>query len=343
MNAKKNILYLSILTILLVLLGEFLYQLLTREIIGADINMVHRGIETTDKLVLNGFLGHFFRLNYFSLLNLLIIPFLILDILSLKKKEHWQKAFLFLYLLILLLIGLKGYFNPRYTLTLYPISCIYMTFSIYSIIEKKSIKYFKSIVPSLLVIIVVGWFIKEIIIQINSDTFTEDFLTSQTYDSDKNGPLLKAKNSDKPIQQSVYEAIFTDNYPQYKVNPQFFNPYPKYSQVDLINKINELAVSDSKLILNNNLPSIYYYTNANSVYYWSGDDLVFNKDGRFPLFKNRTNKEVKQFLIDSLNVGYIYTYEPYNKYYPNYANFLKEECELIEQNYSTYQLFKITP
>lgn len=343
MNTKRNILYLSIFTIVFVLIGEFLYQWLTRDIAGADINMVHRGIETTDKFILNGYLGHFFRLNFFSILNLLIIPFIIKDILSFKQKEQWQKAFLFLYLFILALIGIKGYFNPRYTLTIYPISCIYLIYSIHTLIVNKQLKYFSSIVPTLLIVIVLGWFIKEINIQLNSNTFTEDFLTSQTYDSPKNGTLLRAKNSDKAIQQAVYEAIFKDNYPNYKYNPEFYKPYPKYSQINLFNKIKEVSALGNKKVLNNNLPSIYYYTDVNSVYYWCGDDLVFDNKGRYPLFKNRTQQQVKTYLLDSLNVGYIYTYEPYNKYYPNFAKFLKEECELIDQNYSTYQLFKITP
>tara|TARA_R110001592_G_scaffold140281_7_gene361196 strand:+ start:460 stop:1377 length:918 start_codon:yes stop_codon:yes gene_type:complete len=305
--------------------------------------MVHRGIETTDKLILNGFLGHFFRFSFFSILNLLIIPLLVIDIISFKKKEQWQKAFLFLYVSILSLISIKGFFNPRYSLTLYPISCIYIIISTYTLIERKSYKHFKTLVPILMVIIVGGLFSKKIYIQINKNTFFKDFLFSQTYNSDKNGPLIAAKNSEKPICKSVYEAIVENNYPQYRFNPKFYNPYPKYSEIDIFNKINELSKTDSKLILNNNLPAIYYYTNANSVYYWSGDDLVFNGNGRFPLFKNRTNQEVKLFLTDSLNVGYIYTYEPYNKYYPNFSSFLKEECKLIEQNYNTYQLFKITP
>ena len=54
--------------------------------------------------------------------------------------------------------------------------------------------------------------------------------------------------------------------------------------------------------MTNNLPSVYYYTEANALYYWSGDDLIFDGDGRYPLFKNRTNSEVKTFLLDFIAI-----------------------------------------
>jgi len=336
---KKSILTLSVLTILFVIVSEVIYLILTREVIGADVNMAHRGIETTDKLIFNGVIGQFFRITHFGALNLLIIPFLFSDLFKFRSLEQWQKAFLFLYISILALIGIKGFFNPRYSLTIFPISTIYLFYSIWNIKKHQLLK--KEIIPYFLVFIAALFFSKELALKKVNDTFYQDHLLPQKYDGIKNGLELNSNENQYNLLEAMQLAVFNENLPDYKHNPHFFKAYPNYSQEKIFNFIRDNHKNGSQRIITNNLPSVYYYTDANALYYWSGDDLIFDGNGRYSLFKNRTNGEVKTFLLDSMNVGYIYTYEPYNKYFDEFHTFLKEECELIEQNYSTYQIFKL--
>ena len=338
---QKPILTLSIFTILFLVISEIIYTILTREILGADINMVHREIETTDKLIFNGFLGQFFRMKHFGVLNLLVIPFLIKDLINYKKILQWQKAFFFLYFAILILIGIKGFFNPRYSLTIFPISTIYLIYSLWNLTHTKRVEHFSNKAPYFLILISLIYFGKEISLAKLNDTFEKDHIINQHYKSQKNGSLLIKEESKADLIEATKTAILETNLPEYKYNPKFYEDYPRYSQLNIYNFIKENHKNGSKRFMTNNLPSVYYYTNTNALYYWSGDDLIFDNNGRHPLFKSRTNEEVKSFLLDSMNVGYIYTYEPYNKYFEPFHKFIKEECELIEQNYSTYQIFKI--
>ncbi|MCO6499785.1 MAG: hypothetical protein J5I47_05335 [Vicingus serpentipes] len=339
--SKKPILTLSIVTIIFIVISEIIYTILTREIVDADINMVHREIETTDKLIFNGFLGQFFRMKHFGVLNLLIIPFLIKDVLNYKKQKQWEKAFLFLYLTILALIGIKGFFNPRYSLTIFPVSTVYLFYSIWSLTHSSTLKSYTKSVPYFLLFISIFYFSKEIFLLKFNDSFYKEHLTNQKYSGINNGTKIKWKQSKTSSLKALKMAIINSHLPDYKHNSKFYLDYPKYSQLKIFDFIKENHLKNEKRIMTNNLPSIYYYTNVNALYYWSGDDLIFDNNGQYPLFKNRNNQEVKRFLTDSMNVGYIYTYEPYNKYFDEFHSFLEEECDLIEQNYSTYQLFKI--
>ena len=338
---KKPILTLSIITILFIVISEVIYNILTREVLGADINMVHREIETTDKLIFNGFLGQFFRMKHFGVLNLLVIPFLIKDLFNYSKFKQWEKAFFFLYLTILALIGIKGFFNPRYSLTIFPISTIYLVYSIWNYTNTHHLKSSTYKAPYFLLLIALIYFSKEITLAKINDDFKQKHLLNQQYKSIKNGVNIKAKKSTFSILESFKRSIINNNLPDYKHNPNFYKHYPKYSQLNIFNYLKNNHNKGKRRAMTNNLPSVYYYTDINALYYWSGDDLIFDNNGQYPLFKDRNNKQVKKLLLDSLNVGWIYTYEPYNKYFDKFHSFLKQECVLIEQNYSTYQLFKI--
>ena len=88
-----------------------------------DVNLIYRRIETPTKFLLNGYLGHFFNFKYLGVLNWLIIPFGIYAVFKLHFLDtKWKKALALSYILILILISVKGYFNSRYQLTLMPIT-----------------------------------------------------------------------------------------------------------------------------------------------------------------------------------------------------------------------------
>lgn len=331
------------LTVLFLILSHIISWVLMRNVPGADFNMVYRQIETTDKLIFNGFLGHFFRFKTFGILNLLIIPFFVRDVLRYRKLVQWQKAFLFIYFCMLVVVGVKGFFNPRYTLTLFPISAAYLIYSVWDYLKAKNREAYAKVVPFFLAFLAIYGFGKEYFLLRFQTQFVEIHLNNQTYDSPINGTNITLRSPKITTFKAGLNAVFKGNLPHYKYNPDFYDAYPNISQRKIFEFITENSEREGPRLLTNNLPSVYYYTDAYALYYWSGDDLVFDDKGQWPLLKNRTNQEVRSFLLDSMNIGYIYTYEPYNKYNDQFYAFLHDECELLLQTYDTYQLFKINP
>lgn len=96
----------------------------------------NRGIETPLKLWLNGYLGVFF--GYKSNGNLIwLLPLLLLFAWPKLKQSLSVKLFLVFYLLLFILIAIKGYINGRYQFTLVPISIIAIILLVKEIFEEK--------------------------------------------------------------------------------------------------------------------------------------------------------------------------------------------------------------
>lgn len=97
-------------------------------------------IETPAKKWLNGHLGVFFRFEQLGNINWLIIPLLIwfLTTKKIKKRERWHWALLFVWGLTVVFIGIKGYYNFRYQLTLFPITSAMVLFLSWKFLEDKS-------------------------------------------------------------------------------------------------------------------------------------------------------------------------------------------------------------
>lgn len=97
-------------------------------------------IETPGKKWLNGYFGVFFRFKQLGNINWLIIPLLIWFLLTkkIKKKERWHWALLFVWGLTVVVIGIKGYYNFRYQLTLFPITSAMVLFLSWKFLEDKS-------------------------------------------------------------------------------------------------------------------------------------------------------------------------------------------------------------
>jgi hypothetical protein len=338
---KKPLVVLTGLTILFLMVSHVISWVLMREVPGADFNMVYRQIETTDKLIFNGFLAHFFRFKTFGIINLLIIPFLVRDLLRYRKLVQWQKAFLFIYVSVLIVVGLKGFFNQRYTLTLFPISVGYLIYSVWHFLESKKLPAYARLAPFFMAFLALYGFGKEYLLLKFEPEFSKLNLVNQTYDSPSNGTNIEEKNNKTNTLKAGLEAVFKVNLPHYKYNPNFYDDYPNTSQRKIFEFISENGRKNGPQLLTNNLPSVYYYTDVYALYYWAGDDLIYDNKGQWPLLKNRTNDQVRSFLVDSMNIGYIYTYEPYNKYNDQFYAFLHDECDLLMQTFDTYQLFKI--
>lgn len=334
--------FLNIASIIFVVLVEILYFWLSRKIEGADVNLVRREIETSDKLALNGYLSHFFRFKHFGIMNLMVLPILLRDLLNFRKLKNWQKGFIFIYVTSLILIGVKGFFNPRYAMTIFPVTVGYLIFSLHTILINKKFYRIAKLTPFYIIGIGVFFFIQQQVFDRLTNTFSEKYLMRQDYSGVSNGPKLKYKGCNNDFfAWRMAKAIVLDNYPNYRTNKNFDKNCMTFSQREIFDFIQYVADRDSLNFLTNNLPAIYYFTDVKSIYYWAGDDLIFDDKGRRPLFSTRETLEIKSYLKDSLNVGYIYSYEPYNHYNEHFYNFLKDECDLIIQNYSTFQIFRI--
>ena len=100
-----------------------------------------RSIETPAKLWLNGFLGLFFRTRMFGFLNWLMIPILIYFFLTIRKRHLWQRALFFVYILSVIIIGLRGYKNGRYALTLFPVTIVAVVWFAWDFFRQKPTKF----------------------------------------------------------------------------------------------------------------------------------------------------------------------------------------------------------
>lgn len=134
---KKRVLVYTIVFFAAVCLINFLvYKILTQKIEGADLNLESRGIETPIKLLLNGYLGLFFRFGMLGDINWIVLPAFAVFLVTLKPKfTREQKAMLTVLVFSFLLIALKGFFNSRYQYTLLPFTLFFLflfTWKIYT-------------------------------------------------------------------------------------------------------------------------------------------------------------------------------------------------------------------
>jgi hypothetical protein len=141
MKNKKNIIICLAAVLISILVLHLVYQIIdqrVREEIETKEEYIG-DIETTGKQWLNGHLGFFFRFKYLGNINWLIIPLLIWFFVSKarKKLERWQMALGFVWLFTVLLIAVKGYANPRYQLTLFPITSVMVLFLLWKFLEDK--------------------------------------------------------------------------------------------------------------------------------------------------------------------------------------------------------------
>jgi hypothetical protein len=141
MMNKKNIFLCLAAMLIAVLVLHLVYQTIdqrVREEIETKEEYVG-DIETKGKKWLNGHLGLFFRFKYLGNINWLIIPLLIWFFVTKarKKLERWQMALGFVWLFTVLLVAVKGYANPRYQLTLFPITSVMVLYLLWKFLEDK--------------------------------------------------------------------------------------------------------------------------------------------------------------------------------------------------------------
>jgi hypothetical protein len=278
-----------------------------------DINLIYRRIETPTKLLLNGYLGHFFNFKYLGNLNWLIIPFGIYAVVKLHFFDTpWKKALALSYLMALLLISVKGYFNSRYQLTLMPLTLpmAVLFLSLY-IQENNLVKYKFHIVLSLFLLIIINTAVGFLFMQQK---------TGNTVPDGKGGLMYKLMHTIETLNK--FE------------NKQKSTAYPV---IDFIRSLPE-----EEKILVNNLPMLYYYTNKSGTYYWCGDDTYYTIKGRSLLMENRGIDEMRQFISDTLGCKYLLSTDYYNQHSEKFNAFVHSYCKPVFMDNGEFVMYEIT-
>lgn len=114
----------NLIALFIVLVITMLYFAVTTSYTGIPLSDAeNRGIDTPLKLWLNGYLGIFFGFKSNGNIVWLLPVFLIFAWNKVKSNIH-VKYFIAFYILLFLLIAVKGYINGRYQFTLVPLSII---------------------------------------------------------------------------------------------------------------------------------------------------------------------------------------------------------------------------
>lgn len=117
-----------------------------------------REIATYRDLWMNGYLGLFFRFNCFGYLNWLAIPLLIHFVATIKRRQRWEMALVFVFVLSCIIIGVKGYENQRYAFTLAPFTITFVLYELWTVSRRCVVRY---VLIGLCVVLVVFGFYRE--------------------------------------------------------------------------------------------------------------------------------------------------------------------------------------
>jgi hypothetical protein len=373
--SNKAKLYLSIFLSLVFISLIYFFQAQVDETV-TDVNLIHRRIETPIKFWMNGYLGHFFNFKYLGNINWLLLPLSLFAFLKLNYfNQEWKKSFAVAYLLALVLISVKGYFNARYQLTLLPITLSALLYFLWLYLEHQDLQMFKKFV----LIIIIGLVLSndvfgllfsrvsnQIILQQKHQELVERLINNVDSLSHK---IANFENKSKTaayilqhhrlllvqnlinyvdsIQNNIRRSSkglvellinYVDSISHKIAYLENKSKTPAYPVIDFIRK----EIPDDERFLVNNLPMLYYYTNKKGIYYWCGDDTYYTKNGRSRLMENRSIEQIMLFIKDSLNCNYLLSTPTYNKYDSNFEEFTRTYCKPIFLDLGEFAVYEIS-
>ncbi len=298
---KKDLYTLSLFTLLIIGVIYLVNYLGSITIENPDTNLAARNIETPAKLWLNGYLGMFFGFKYLGNINWLLLP---LFGSYLYKKEFKLSrenwALISFFALAFILISLKGFFNFRYAFTLLSF-CVFMVyFLLHKLFYQHSRALFYSLSAILLICIFYG--------------FGKQMLSDRA----------RAKIQEVLFAEPAYADVEVEEETALVVDTLF----------------TAMSGINTNVVLVNNLPDFYYLSDYKGLYYWSGDDLYYDENGRGKLFEERATAEVKRFLKEH-NCTHIYTHATYVGYNDDFDDFLKNDCMMEIEDLSGRQLYRV--
>lgn len=309
MNQKNKIIFISVSIAVVILLFQItITYLLNKEVQGVnDLNLIQRQIESPLKLILNGYLGVFFNFKNMGALNYLVIPFIFVSFLYYKERERWKIAILLIYILTIIVIGLKGYFNFRYRLTLYPFTIIMLLWFIWELLQNKDYAFLKKYIIIFLLFLQV----------LNLDNHYHDKLKI-IYNK------IVQPDYKVQIKQREYKDTLVENGTGYLSAMQYIE-----------------SMNTDNFFLVNNLPMFYYYTNKKGIYFLADLDLMYGPNGPKPLMEKYKGKELAVYLSSQLSCKYVFTTEAYNDYTPEFQEFLDNYCKLIFKGIDKQQVYLV--
>ena len=317
-----------------------------------DQNMIARGIETPIKMILNGYLGHFFAFSYLGNLNWLMLPILLYFLVTIKQRTRWEIALFAFYLIAIALICVKGYFNRRYAVTLLPVTLTIVVYYLWEAMKfLRFLKLFKYIVFFILIVI----FYNDIkyVFHLGKPKITIAEKIHEPLSYRLKMKIIKSYHSIDSITNLAFEKpqnipIYTFYFFKNIVVSNFYliynrTLYFKSKPNEMIAYINQLKMNKEDRILNNNLPLQYYYTNKRGLYYWCEDDDYYTPKGKSKLLAKYQGAQLSKHLLNDLRCKYIFSFDVYNLYNMDWFNYLNNYCTVVFCDDSGYLLYKINP
>lgn len=334
------------------------YSIIDAESKIKDVNLISRGIDSEMKMFLNGYLGLFFGFHYSGNINWLVLPLIVYFLFTIKKRQRWEIALVLFYIISFVFIGVNGYFNSRYALTLIPITIGLLFIGLNDVMGNYGFIRYKKFI--LLFVLLLVAFNNVHYTFSKGDSARQEVKSNSAFaeywraTNEKIALLKQLPNSSKGYLMMFFGANLLIGDAAYKIDYYLFWYMYSFaheigykilidrSKPDVIlDYLNSMQVGDKKYLVNN-IPVFYYYTNKKGVYYWCGDDVYFGSNGKNNLLKNRTFEETSSFLKDSLNCPFIFSYKPYNDYYPKFKEYLNVNCDSIFVDVrGDYILYKI--
>jgi|688.fasta_scaffold64544_3 hypothetical protein len=322
-----------------------------------DANLIARGIETPGKLWLNGYLGLFFAFGYMGNINWLALPVLLYLLFSIRNRPHWQKALILFFVLAVCLVGLKGYFNRRYALTLLPMTLSLVVYATWRLSE-----HFR-LLPYMRLVLFIGllgilandarYFLnlhkeqKQVEILEPEGPGLLERIENKIHWMGSLGPVIKKRVRNfwrKPellgpfLKVKIKNIALTlPNYWVYVEKPFVFKQKPEMMMAFIKN----LKLEKGERILNNNLPIQWHFTEQRGIYYWCEDDDYYTAKGKAKLLAKYKGYELSKHLVNDLKVRYILSFKPYDDYNLEWKNYLKNFCITAYIDHSQYVLYKV--
>jgi len=272
----------------------------------------YRDMATYKDFWLNGYLGLFFRFKYMGNLNWLAIPLFLHFVSTIRKRQRWEIAICFVFVLSVVALSITGYTNYRYQATLFPFTISIIMLQGWDIIIKRSV--------SIRVIVFVAVFIM-ICINCNNTYLPKKFrLFNKSNNNVSSEVTGRGRGSSK------------------------LNVFPG-EIIRCINDIKDMNMDD--VILECNVPIVYYYTTKKGLYYLNKPISKPMSDFYTYYPKGQKVKALK-ILKNEAKVKYILTRTIIEEYMQseNLLRFkvilatLKNDCDLICED-KGYKLYRI--
>ncbi|MBN1462433.1 MAG: hypothetical protein JW922_01995 [Paludibacteraceae bacterium] len=272
--------------------------------------LTSREIETLPKMVINGYLGQFFRFSKVGISVWLVFPALIYYTATYKKRKKHELAMIFSYFLSAILISVGGYDNFRYQLSLLPIALIIVFSALYEILDK--LNYGDILIKYLAILLLL--------------TIAYDINTAESY-------------SNLIVDEMKISYKVGNRLNLHEIRPAGKNDIPE----DILNTllyIEGLNLPVNECVLVNNILIPYYYSNGAYVYYWSYKDIYHSEFGFSRLLSDNSFHEISNIIKDELGCGYVLNKHSYESYNLLFVKYLQEMTEVVFES-GDYVLYKI--